>query len=86
MEEAGRIGHGPSSDPNSLAAMLTMKLPATLGDLQRVKLLTAESLGPVWNERAMGGARGGIFRNARPWGKKTRDEVAVVAGRRNNDA
>ncbi|MEQ1825063.1 MAG: hypothetical protein ABL921_03930 [Pirellula sp.] len=75
-----------ASDTDSLAAMLTKQLTATRGDLQSVQSQSAQTLCPVWNQSAVSGTGHRVFRNARSRGKKSRDKIAVIAGRRRNDA
>lgn len=86
VKKPGRVGHGPTSNADPLAAMLAEKLSASRRNLPRAKRWATQTPGPIRNQRAVGRAGYGVFGHARPRREESRDEIAVATGRGGDDS
>src|SRR6185312_9844541 len=76
--------HGAARNRHAISAMLAPQLSAALRALPREQSGFAKPLRPVRNQRAVGRARYGVFIHALRRRKKSRHEIAVLAGSRHD--
>src|SRR5580692_1767111 len=80
-----KIFDSPSGDGDAVAAMFAPELASTFRDLAGEEFRLAEPRCPVRSQRAVGGAGDRVFGDALRRREEARNEIAIGAGRGNDD-
>src|SRR2546425_6926458 len=86
LQSAPAVQRRVTADLHPVADEVADHFSAAGRNLTGEKLRLPEALRPIRDQRAMGGARGGVFINARRGSEETRYKIAIHARRRGDDA